>query len=832
MDFRYVPLADKALDGNAGAAEYLGSPQVFFPTVSGVTTVRVSMDEQYLWVHASIADTSEGPIAPAFQVFFDTARDRASVPQTDDFRFNTHRNNYSYEISGTGTGWSSMAPPTGWDSAVAENPGAGWSAEMRIERSKLGLTTRDQVLGITFAEAWTPADYWWPRGAVWNNPSTWGDAVSSDGWARAVYVSESGDDDTGDGTPSNPFRTIDTAYDAVTSTQTIRIAPGTYAEKVTMESGTWLVGSGSHATTITGNGADTVIVANALTGTPVVSDLAITGGRSPYRGGGMYITSSTIRLQDLVIVGNRADFFGSALGGGVAVLGGTVVLRRLDVANNHADMGGGLFFDGSPNVTITDSVIRGNNSTYGGGGVYVGFAPAFAMTGCTIVGNSSGSGGAGIRAANPIGSSPSGLILWGNSGGADLDGVAVTYSDIEDGGAGIGNLSADPQFATDGIHLLPTSPCIDAIDPGVTYSDRDLDGVPRPQDGNGDSVMKPDMGAFEAPPPMAVNDGAEWTNTRSVTMSSTVNFANMMRTTCGGVPTPWMVYGSPQPCTLPAGDGLKTVQLDCMVLLGHVMSMSDTIKLDSTAPQVVTVSCPSDTLGHGHVSNHEMTFAWSGSDAYSGVHQYAYAFDQAADTIPSPGTLVDSVTGQTDCTAPSHGTWFFHIRAQDSAGNWGAARHLAMIVGDPTYAPVWRFFNKQNGSHFYTASLAEKNDVVANLSAIYQLDGVAYQINTSCPANQAPIYRFYNKQNGSHFYTASLAEKNSVQANLSAIYSYDGQGYRVCTAPPVGSRTVWRFYNKINGSHFYTADPVEKARVQATLAATYALDGPGFYIAQ
>ena len=34
------------------------------------------------------------------------------------------------------------------------------------------------------------------------------------------------------------------------------------------------------------------------------------------------------------------------------------------------------------------------------------------------------------------------------------------------------------------------------------------------------------------------------------------------------------------------------------------------------------------------------------------------------------------------------------------------------------------------------------------------------------------VYRFYNKTNGSHFYTASEAEKNIVLASLAEIYSW------------------------------------------------------------
>lgn len=144
--------------------------------------------------------------------------------------------------------------------------------------------------------------------------------------------------------------------------------------------------------------------------------------------------------------------------------------------------------------------------------------------------------------------------------------------------------------------------------------------------------------------------------------------------------------------------------------------------------------------------------------------------------------------------------------------------------------PVYRFFNFTNNTHFFTSSRAERDLVMATWGHIYRYEGVAYAIN---PANNTQaLYRFYNVRSRSHFYTADATERDRVITTLGYIYTYDGPAYAVNAAPVANSAPVYRFYNVRNGSHFYTADDTERDQVITTLGYLYRYEGPAFWIGQ
>ena len=162
-----------------------------------------------------------------------------------------------------------------------------------------------------------------------------------------------------------------------------------------------------------------------------------------------------------------------------------------------------------------------------------------------------------------------------------------------------------------------------------------------------------------------------------------------------------------------------------------------------------------------------------------------------------------------------------------TAGN-STSCNAVMVSSPATTIPVYRFRNLKNGFYLWTASEAEKNNIVATLSKTWVLEGVAYQINTA--TNTSPLWRFRNLKGGFYLYTADSSEKNNIVATLSKTWTLEGVAYNVSTNP-TGSQPVWRFRNNKNGTYLYSADVNEKNHIVATLSSTWTLEGPAFYIA-
>lgn len=210
-----------------------------------------------------------------------------------------------------------------------------------------------------------------------------------------------------------------------------------------------------------------------------------------YSSGGISVESlSSALIEDCTIRNNSKAYYG----GGVSVVGSSATIRNCTINNNSAALGGGIYVGGNGNAIIENCNISDNNTPYNwGGGIALDWVSSQAQViNCTIVNNHSGGGG-GIAAPYTTNISVVNSIIWGNTGSYGVQiypsSLNVTYSDVQDGYTGTGNIDSDPSFVGSGdYHLTSSSPCIDQGTTTGAPSD-DIDGDTR------DSY--PDMGADE-----------------------------------------------------------------------------------------------------------------------------------------------------------------------------------------------------------------------------------------------------------------------------------------------------------------------------------------------
>ena len=77
---------------------------------------------------------------------------------------------------------------------------------------------------------------------------------------------------------------------------------------------------------------------------------------------------------------------------------------------------------------------------------------------------------------------------------------------------------------------------------------------------------------------------------------------------------------------------------------------------------------------------------------------------------------------------------------------------------------IYRFFNTGTGAHLYTISELEKEFIEDNLSN-YNSEGIAYYGYENQQPETTPLYRLYNTELDIHFFTSSLAERNDLASS-------------------------------------------------------------------
>ena len=302
-----------------------------------------------------------------------------------------------------------------------------------------------------------------------------------------IHVSTTGSDSTGDGSEANPFATIQTAIDSSSDGDTVLVAAGSYCDTINFVGKNIVVAShfiidqdeAFVDSTILGitydnyyNGDcadffDGIQFINGEDSSAVLTGFTITStfGRSPIQcvdssptlsyltlrdnytnddgGGAIYLVNSNSNLENLIIKDNSKGSHNYG-GAGIFAENSFISINNSLIANN---------FSSSPphnDDTLTGGIVAmnsilelDNNTFYGNSGEFYGGAIHFDTSSSGIITNS---------------------IFWENEGPEGITGVAtITYSIVQGGWDGEGNIDADPLFCNpdSGDYALATnSPCV------------------------------------------------------------------------------------------------------------------------------------------------------------------------------------------------------------------------------------------------------------------------------------------------------------------------------------------------------------------------------------
>ncbi len=182
---------------------------------------------------------------------------------------------------------------------------------------------------------------------------------------------------------------------------------------------------------------------NSEQSNPTLTNCTFTGNSTIYDGGAMCNRTSSPTITNCTFTGNSANH-----GAGISNWPGSPILTACTFIGNSAELGGAVFnWDSSPK--LTDCLFSSNSAREWGGAICNLSNSSPTLVSCTFNGNRAGDHGNGMN--NHINSYPmvTNCIFW--DGGDEIyntDGstTMITYSDVQGGWTGEGNIDTDPCF--------------------------------------------------------------------------------------------------------------------------------------------------------------------------------------------------------------------------------------------------------------------------------------------------------------------------------------------------------------------------------------------------
>lgn len=309
------------------------------------------------------------------------------------------------------------------------------------------------------------------------------------------------------------FSSIQRAIACVSSGSIVHVAAGYYVESVDLGGKTLhlYAPDGPNATTIYGNNALHVIKCAGGQGPDtIIEGFSITGGNAAGTsamdrcGGGMCNWYSSPTVINCSFYENAANLHGGGMHNEHA---SPTLINCFFYGNSAGAHGGGLMNNYDFVSTVVNCVFANNTAGSGGGGC-CNCVSSPRIVNCTFSGNTASAYGSGTYNYYST-ATITNCIYWGDTNNEIVNSSStsyVTYSDVQGGYVGQGNINADPMFnlLLGDYSVKFTSPCLDAGSNAAIPGDitHDHGGYPRfvdackPDSGSGTPPVV-DMGAHE-----------------------------------------------------------------------------------------------------------------------------------------------------------------------------------------------------------------------------------------------------------------------------------------------------------------------------------------------
>ena len=270
-----------------------------------------------------------------------------------------------------------------------------------------------------------------------------------------------------------------------------------------------------------------------------------------------------------------------------------------------------------------------------------------------------------------------------------------------------------------------------------------------------------------------------------------------------------------------AGSGVISLVGSASVEIGASVAASETIWL-GTGANSLHLARPDTFAGQiaGFSSGDQLVF--DGVTVTNALASHTSELSSAVITLFN-GT---SVVGTIRFSAPE-ADMVFQL-GTDASGNASIALALAANI-DPASVNVFRFFDSAHGTQLLTEDPAERDAIIGGRPDL-RYEGVGlHALDPAQPdANATAGYRFFDVSSGTHFLTASDAERDALLGSRPDLVFEPGSTLFEHATPQAGDAAVYRFFDIQSGAHFFTADAGERASILST-RPDMTFEGVAFY---